>query len=314
MNFKKYPSIEQYRHLIIKLKKYKYLPDLLNFTGTVKLHGTNAGINYIKGIGSNISIQSRNRILSEEYDNLGCFNFLNTRIDNIINLCNNMHGTSILIVGEFCGKGIQTGVGISKLDVFFVIFDICIDDKWQSIDKFSNIFDIANRIYNITQFEKFKFSIDRNLLDNEEYINIKNEELQNIAETIGKQCPVSKYFNVIGEGEGIVWKYVDAPGNYNLWFKSKCEKHSLRSPKVIKNIKINDDDIVLNFVTNARLLQGIDYLREFNLLIDKTSLGVFIKWIVDDIIKEESIDKKYNKYISNKSREWFLEYIKSHFR
>jgi hypothetical protein len=233
MEFKKYPSIEQYRHLIVKLQKNKTLPNILNFSGTVKLHGTNAGISYINGE-SSINIQSRNRILSEKDDNLGCFKFLNSKVENIINLCKIIPGNSILIVGEFCGKGIQGGVGISKLDPFYVIFDIFIDDKWQSIDKFRNILDISNRIYNIMQFEMYNFKLDLNLLDNQDYINSNAESLQNMAEKIGKQCPISKYFNIEGGGEGIVWKCVEAPGFSDLWFKSECQKHSVRPTKIIK--------------------------------------------------------------------------------
>lgn len=314
MEFKKYPSIEQFRHLKDKLLNYyKHLHSMLNFSGTVKLHGTHADICFN---GENfIQIQSRNRILSETEDNLGCFKFLKTREEDILDLINlilEKHPDCkfIMISGEFCGKGIQGGVGIGKVDPFFVIFDIYIDARWQSMENFKEIFKNDKRIFNIMQFELFNFQLNRDLLDNNEYIEEITKNLQIVAEKVGSECPIAKYFNISGEGEGVVYKCIEAPGISDLWFKSKCQKHSVRHEKIIKEPKINNED-GLEFVTEARLSQGIDYLREFNLQIDKTSLGIFIKWVVEDIFKEESdLDKSTSKLISNRCREWFLEYIK----
>jgi hypothetical protein len=308
MKFKKYPSIEQFRHLIAKIPKFNHLPNILNFSGTVKLHGTHADICFKD---NDLQIQSRNRTLSETKDNLGCYKFLKKRENEILELLNlvleNNHGSFIMFSGEFCGKGIQSGVGISKLDPFFVIFDIYIDEKWQSMQNFKDIFNNDKRIFNIMQFETYNFSLNTDLIGDFEYLGESSLNLHILAEKIGSECPIAKYFNVIGEGEGIVWKCIEFPGFTDLWFKSKCLKHSVCLEKTIKK-KNDENGKELEFVTEARLLQGIDYLNEFNLPIDKTSLGVFIKYIVDDIFKEEgNLDKSITSKINNKCREWFLE-------
>jgi len=311
MEFKKYPSIEQFKHLLSKIHKFNHLPNILNFSGTVKLHGTHSDICFN---GNDLQIQSRNRILSETEDNLGSYKFFKSREGEILELMNRILETNksdfIMISGEFCGKGIQGGVGISKLDPFFVIFDIYINGKWQPMDIYKNVYNNDKRIFNIAQFETFNFTLDINSIPDEDYISETSGKLQVLAERIGSECPIAKYFNIEGEGEGIVWKCIEFPGFSDLWFKSKCLKHSVRHEKILKGPKLINDD-GLEFVTEARLLQGIDYLREFNLNIDITSLGIFIKWVVDDIFKEErDLDKSASKSITNKCRQWFLDYLK----
>lgn len=83
--FEKFPSIEQYRHIIKELSEHsqfvgkdadgkaiydktKPLPTI-NFTQTVKIHGTNGGVILFKD--GTIHTQSRNRVLSPESDNNG---------------------------------------------------------------------------------------------------------------------------------------------------------------------------------------------------------------------------------------------------
>ena len=45
---------------------------------------------------------------------------------------------------------------------------------------------------------------------------------------------------------------------------------------------------VLAIVTEARLLQGIDYLREMDLKVSPKNLGAFLQWIICDVLKEDS--------------------------
>ena len=82
-----------------------------------------------------------------------------------------------------------------------------------------------------------------------------------------------------------------------LWFKSKTEEHRV-TPARIKAPKpasipqpVSDTaaaamEFVQDNVTKARLQQGLDYVREFSMEADSKHLGHFLKWVVEDTIKE----------------------------
>ena len=57
-----------------------------------------------------------------------------------------------------------------------------------------------------------------------------------------------------------------------------------------KNLDATTDEkvksFVERFVTPARLRQGLDHLREFNLPADSSSTGAFVKWVSGDTLKE----------------------------
>lgn len=75
VEFKKFDSIEQYRQAIRSVHDYCYRHDIntkptLKFIGTVKIHGTNAGIGYNNKTGE-LTYQSRERIITPQSDNAG---------------------------------------------------------------------------------------------------------------------------------------------------------------------------------------------------------------------------------------------------
>jgi len=65
----------------------------------------------------------------------------------------------------------------------------------------------------------------------------------------------------------------------------------------------------------------VDYLKMMNLEVTQKSTGDFLRWVVNDIAKEEkdtielnNFDAgKINSAISNKARKWFFNYINSNF-
>jgi hypothetical protein len=90
---------------------------------------------------------------------------------------------------------------------------------------------------------------------------------------------------------------------------------TLASPNIehIENIK----KFVGYAVTESRLNQGLDYLREQHLEIDTKNTGAFLKWISNDVMKEESdtmsangLDIKHvGSALSKKAREWFMNHL-----
>lgn len=319
---KKYPSIEQFRNVIRNVKAihdyqgkdedgkaiYQHTTNypVLEFQGTVKLHGTNAGIVKYK---DRIEYQSRERVLSLEQDNAGFMMFMmNKNLDFLFKDIE--FQDSIAIYGEWCGGNIQKSIAISQLPKMFVIFGIKVDDKWIELDK--NLQDNENSIYNILQFQTYNIEIDFN---NPEVI--QNKLIEDTL-AVEEECPVGKYFNIVGIGEGIVYTCVT---NQYLKFKSKGEKHSVSKVKVLNNIDTEElnsiNEFIDSVVTDNRLEQGISYFKENNIEVTSKNTGEFLGWIVKDVLKEETDTivtnqfdmKKVKGAIVNKARQWFLNHI-----
>lgn len=327
---KKYPSIEQFRNVVraVRLNHdyqgkdsegnpiYNHISPypILKFTGTVKLHGTNAAVVKYK---DRIEYQSRENVLSLLKDNAGfCRNMMAKNLDFLFKDCYSkdkdlQFENHIAIFGEWCGGSIQKGVAINGLPNMFVIFGVKVDDVWQDVDYIFS--DPVQNIYNIRDFKTFTIDIDFN---EPEMIQNKLVELTIEVET---ECPVGKAFGISGIGEGIVWEH----GGYQ--FKTKGEKHSASKVKTIATVDIemieNIKEMVDYTVTENRLEQGIQKLKEANIEIDMKATGEFLRWVITDIIKEETdtivknnIDpKKLNSACSNKARLWYINYINTNY-
>jgi len=317
---KKYPSIEQYRNIIRKVRTnhdfqgnvdkepvYEHLSPYptLKFRGTIKLHGTNAAIVLYKEKG--IKYQSRERELSLEKDNAGFMLAMSSK--DTSSLFEGLEFTDyIAVYGEWCGGNIQSGVALTQLPKMFVIFGYDIDGKWVDIDR--DITDLG--IFNISRFKTYEIDIDFN-----EPEAIQNQLIE-WTEEVENECPFAKSFGVSGIGEGIVFTSVLYP---ELKFKSKGEKHSSSKVKVLNSVNTeelaNIQEFVEYAVTESRLEQGLNYLKENNLDMSQKSTGQFLSWIFNDIIKEESdtivsnqIDlKKANGLIASKARMWFFKHF-----
>lgn len=306
--FYPFPSIKQLRH-ISHIKK----EGQLDYIGTIKLHGSNAAI--VIKLENNKAIdmyyQTRNKKTTIVDDNIGFVKFITPKEQAIRENIKIKGNHTIILYGEFAGNGIQSGVAINQLPKMFVIFAIrnVIDEKWISLDNFPSIPD--HNIYNVSTFPSYNITID---FSNTERIQNTLTELTNQVEA---ECPVGKYFGVSGVGEGIVWRCITP--NYEssrYWFKTKGEKHAVS--KVVTGTKIIDNNIINfvdNNVTDNRLNQGLEYLREIGIPIDNKATKEYIQWILADVIKEESdtmqtLDKQaVSNIISKKARTFFMNYV-----
>jgi|SRR5271157_271706 len=285
---------------------------MLTFRGTVKLHGTNSGI--VKYKEDRFEFQSRERILSLTSDNNGFMLAMKNKDYEKL-----FEGTDFknycAIFGEWCGGNIQSGVAINGLPKMFVIFAVRIDDVYQDMEKFKYLKIEEENIYNILQFENYSIGIDF------EKPEIAQNQLVEKTRVVETQCPVGAYFGKTGIGEGIVWEYIN--GDKRYIFKVKGEKH--QSSRIKKLVTVDTEEIkgIREFVeyalTESRLKQGIDKLIELGKLVDAKSTGDYLRWIYNDIVKEEEdtivkngIDvKKIGKEISNKARIWFMNHLNS---
>lgn len=318
---KKYESIEQFRNVIRKVRTnhdyqgkdengdaiYVHLSPFpkLKFKGTVKLHGTNAGIVLYKD--RSMNFQSRERVLSLEQDNAG---FMLAMMGKDLNfLFDGVEFTEyIAVYGEWCGGNIQKSVAINGIPKMFVIFGYKVDGIYVDVFPQSN----EQGIYNINQFTTYDIEID---FENPELIQNKLIELTIEVEN---ECPVGKYFGVSGIGEGIVFTSVD---DATLKFKSKGEKHSSSKVKTLNAVDTESLEGLKEFVelavTENRLEQGLQYLQEMGLSLENKSTGDFLSWVVKDVIKEETDTivanqfdvKRIKSAVGVKARMWFLNRV-----
>jgi len=340
-----FPSIEQYRHVNATVNRQFNFVGLdengeaiydhnkekptLRFKGTVKLHGTNAGICFNNEDG--MWAQSRENIITPESDNAGFAFFVESNREIFESMFAHvaehhnidLNTNTLSIFFEWAGSGIQKNVGISEIKKTAFIIGIKVTPHVENdeerkikpaywIDS-SNIRAVEKRIYNILDFKTYEIDID---------FNKPNESINKIIELtleVENNCPVSKEFGVDGIGEGIVFS-TEFNGNV-IRFKSKGEKHAGKSKvktlKSVDNEKISALIELANKVTPEWRLDQM-LTNTFNLInggeLDIKRLGDYIKNVTSDVVKED-IDiiaesgfefKDIVKYVSEIAKKYFL--------
>lgn len=287
----------------------------LTFQGTVKLHGTNAAIVFSP---EGITYQSRERVLTREADNAGFMAHMVQHLDAVAhlgyrlakqyNLIDINH--VVAIYGEWCGGNIQKGVAITGLPKMFVIFAIKIDGEWVAVP--SDLNDVDACIFNIDRFSTWYMTIDF------EHPEAAQNHLAELTAKVEELCPVGASLGVEGIGEGIVWRCTSDPSS-EYWFKVKGEKHSASKVKTLANVDVEAvsqiNDFVAMAVTEARLEQALNNLVTEQLKpFDMTSMGDFIRWVHQDVLKEESDTlqasgieyKKLGSSIALAAKRWYV--------
>jgi hypothetical protein len=338
-----YPSIEQFRNVIANVnRRYDFVgldengdaiydgtrtKPTLTFKGTVKLHGTNAGVSFNE---SGYWIQSRENIITPESDNAGFAFFVESNKEvfkNFVNQINSANffdllNNTVTIYGEWAGGNIQKGVGICNLPKSFFIFGVKVTPHTSSEEeqKAKPAYWIPshylkspeNRIYNIEDFQTWEMEINFNTPE-----TVQNK-LSELTLAVEAECPVAKAFGFSGIGEGIVWS-CNVDGVVHR-FKVKGEKHSSSKHKsTLAPVDVEKVASIREFVdyavTESRFNQGIEKVFPNNEPVDIKKLGALMKWITDDVTKEEMDTMKannlepkdVNKYISTKVREMFIK-------
>lgn len=292
----KYASIEQFKNVIKHVRdnsNYHQVPlPTLEFIGTCKLHGSNAGFRVEPD--NSYCFQSRERELTLESDNAGFAMWGERNITDLMKTIQNVRSLTstnirIVVFAEWCGGSIQKGVALNQIPKMFVIFNITlIDDQGNRTEltpeQISSAVYRTEEIRCIYDYPTWKISIDFN-----DPAAVQNQLVEwTIA--VEEECPVGKAHGVSGVGEGIVWWNVER----NLKFKVKGEKHSASKVKTLKEIaavdieKLNSiKELVASAVSENRLKQGLDKLGEMGLEVDVKNTGAYIKWVCTDCIREE---------------------------
>lgn len=318
-----FPSIEQFRNIVKYITdncKYHNKPlPILQFTGTVKLHGTNHAV--CMSPAGEIYTQSRERCTSPGDDNAGSaawtaqhlkvFESLFAGLKNRYLISPN---ETIQVFGEWCGGNIQKGVGLNNVPKTFIVFAIRISADAESQEFLSDVEVVkacTGLLKTIFDFTTFNIAIDFN------YPEKAQEYLQSITEEVERDCPVSR--QLLGKdfvdpliGEGVVWATVY--NNNTLRFKVKGEKHSSSRVKTLASVDIEKLDSIKEFVasvvTESRLTQGLEHVESR----EPKNTGAFLKWVMSDIYKEELdtmnangfTSKEVSPHLSAVIRTWFL--------
>lgn len=333
---KKFPSIESFTHLVRKSRAHADYIGVpvqtlapLRYKGTVKLHGTNGGVRIEPD--NKVIPQSRENVLDLKNTNAGFATFVLTRPENLWalladRLCvlNGIEAREqpVTIYGEWCGAGIQKGTALSLVEKHFVIFHASYGDAELNVVHDSDhpvalnkILSPENLIYNINQIPTYDLVVDFNNLEAaSEYINKVTMEVE-------AECPwVKRIFGKSGIGEGIVWVPVGRANETNLWFKSKGEKHKVRSSPT-KNVapvdveKVNSIKECVDIVLTVNRMEQM--VNDNNLAFVPQAIGPFLQALAKDILKEEShvliengLDwKDVGKLVQSMAKTWFLEKV-----
>lgn len=348
-----FPSIEQFRNIVRQVRdtcEYHQLPlPKIWFKGTVKIHGTNAGIVNDVNTGE-IWTQSREQLITPKQDNAGFAAFVFKPDNHILftklfkkaqDLCVEegiLPGfTHIAIFGEWCGKGIMKNVAVNQLEKRFVVFGIRVikyegenEDgaiqtlEWLTDSQVRQVIEIHSdhNVFNIYTFKNWSIQID---FANPELSVNKMVELTNEVEA---ECPVGAAFGAIGVGEGIVWKAITDfndpfPNLDRLIFKVKGAKHSDSHTKVQAEVDVEKVASIKAFanvvVTDHRLEKMVEKLKEAGIEVDVKNTGEFLKLVGQDVIKEETdrleasgfVWKDVAGAVNNTAKQWWMKLIRS---
>lgn len=343
--FIKFPSIGQFRDAIKQVQqscKYHNVPlPTVDFCGTVKLHGTNAAV--VISQDGTWHCQSRERIITPQDDNAGFAAWVYSnktywdRAAATLSTVILSNEETIQVYGEWCGGNIQKNVGLSYLSKMFVIFGIRFSTDsestaWQEIKKWEHLFfgcygePKPSNLHFAHDFPTYNVTIDFNSP------TLVQNQLVEITEAVEKDCPVARHFlpDSTDEliGEGVVWE-VNRQGDFELpdvldntfsglRFKVKGEKHAASKVKTIAPVdveKVKSIDAFVEYAcTQNRLEQGLTKLTEMGLDRSTKSTGDYLRWVMQDILKEEldtiiasGIEPRdVNGQIARKAREFFM--------
>mgnify|MGYP001099436799 FL=1 len=317
---RKFTSIGQFINVVATITNYynkihsPHKIPTLTFIGTVKLHGTNAGLRRYHG---KFQPQSREQIIGVDSDNAGFARFIagipEDKLNALFDQFSADPNADVYLYGEWAGKGIQDTVAVAGLEKHWVLFNATVNDKYVDMYDYKDVFDHDNSIYNIFEIPYYKIVVD-----------FKNPaqsipEIEQLTLAVEEQCPWALKFGVDGIGEGIVWTCVERPHDSDLFFKTKGTKHSKSKVRKVATVdieRVNSINALVDLVvTTGRLAQGIDVLvNQMHLELDPKNMGEYLKWVANDVMKEETDTitengfawKDIAKQVTTKAREFFF--------
>ena len=304
-----FPSVEQFRNTVMDIGlRATYIgraedntplydenlpKPTLTFKGTVKLHGTNAGVCFHPGSG--LWFQSRESIITLEQDNAGFARWAEANREAfgpLFAALAEANGivfgadTVLSLYGEWVGKGIQAGVGIAEIPKAYFLFGASVSDGeaeevWLET---AGLRSVEHRIFHVEDYATYAIAIDFNAPQ------AAQAQLAELTAQVEAECPIAKAHGVLGVGEGIVWT-ADFLGK-RFRFKVKGEKHSVSKVREIAGIApeklASIEEFVAYALTENRFQQALSVVFGDPKRADIRRFGEVIKWINQDVLKEET--------------------------
>jgi hypothetical protein len=223
----------------------------------------------------------------------------------------------VKLYGERVGKGIQDRFAISEVPTRrFIVFFVSINGERVPIPM-----DLVSEelgIYHEDLFPTYQVVVD-----------FKNpqaaaDEMDRLTKEVNESCPGAKYFGIEGRGEGIVWTSAEEVLFKYYRFKTKSDKDKATKKKrggvqITPDVMESITEFIESTVTENRLNQGLEYLTKNDKPISKASTGIFIPWVIKDILDEEKnmmeasglSEKLVKSKLGDPIRKWFFDTIKN---
>lgn len=333
----KFSHIEQLHdvvRIVAKRREAGLSVERIAYRGRIKLHGSNASV---VCEGDRLLAQSRNRELTLDDDNLGfaAFALAPTQTQAIRTLALELRAAiglpierPLVLFGEWIGPGIQKRVAVSKLPSRqWVLFAVATLDEGAVHKRYFEVPRLGDRlsqaaIYSIADAPEWHVELDFGARDALERAAASIDEATREVE---RGCPWAARFGVQGIGEGLVWHPLGEHfGDSELFFKSKGEEHQIvrrAEPRVAIDPErlASVEAFVTYAVTEPRLAQGLEVLREQGLELEMRSLGAFLKWVGGDVRRECAAELEANnlewkavaKAINERAKDWFTQALPS---
>ena len=306
------------------------IPKILTLYGTVKVHGTNAGIAYNLITGEVYPLKKSGRITLEQ-DNYGFAKWFYDFTVNQNSLTEFIKSTiqtwlkngklsskkgsihTVVLFGEWAGEKIQKGVGVAKLPKTFYAFGLKVYEDteedglysyWLNPLEFMSSLNITSfredtgvRIYNLWNHKNTTFTNTLEIFNPIESINSIVKQVMEVE----TKCPVAA-MQIEEEnsliGEGIVW-WFEFDGKWDF-FKTKGNKHSKTKVKKVTHKKSKYSKEVIELAERVtpgwRLNQALEEVfgEGWETATSRNKIGEVISWVIRDIEKEEV--ELLNKY------------------
>ncbi len=310
--------VTQYPHLLNGDSRRKY-------RGKIKLHGTCSGVEVTH---DSVTPMSRSQFLSpdEGIDNAGFGKWVIEHFHHFIDI-DVAPDSTLVIYGEWCGKGIQSGVAASQLSgKIWAVFGakLIYGDVIEFINEPQRLSEIVSGIpdtYVLPWMENSEIIID--WASSADELERAIQPINDLVSHVEACDPwILENFGIRGVGEGVVYYPVgnNVEDFKNLAFKAKGEKHKVVATKnavvVSATVAKSCEDFAKLVLAPARLQQGIDAIGATTFEMSK--IGNFLKWCHQDVEKEcgaefdaTQIDKKLlEKACSAYARTWYIEQSK----
>lgn len=305
----------------------------VTYRGKIKLDGTNAGVR-IEPDGRVVA-QSRTTDITVTNDNCGFAAWVLQNEEYFRGLQSPVGGT-VVIYGEWCGKGIQKGCAIQQVSGrYFVVFAIQETQGEETrllVEPYRIMYasfakGTAPEAVHILPWATEEFTID---FADQADLEAKANEINELVLKL-EPCDlwVKEVFGVEGVCEGLVYYPItEAVRDGSMekrdaitrpMFKAKGEKHRVKVAKtavqVDPDVLASIEEFVSAFVTEPRCEQGVTNSGA----IEMKNVGSFLKWLCVDVEKESKAEleasglewKQVSTAVQRAARDWYLAKARS---